>query len=664
MSRPVPLSARRAARILERASLVRRFVPLVLVAGGSLAGTSPAQRAMSSVQPNPNAVRAGVFHDGVLTVKLEARRSLWRFAASRPAMTVEAFSEAGKPPLMPGPFIRVPVGSELRVTIQNSLATPLTFVMPGAMHGAPDRIDAMDSIVIAPGAAGTLTTRAEVAGNYVYRGKLPDGVTKVSNIAGTLAGAVVVDTARTAAPPRDRVFVIMATEDSVSAVCDDSATGNPLEECRGRRFMYTINGKQWPNTDRIHATVGDSLHWRVINASYQVHPMHLHGFYYRVDELSGPLASDVTVRPAPGQMVVTQLLAPLSSMSMTWSPDRPGNWLFHCHFTLHNTPYSLLATPDDPNMRDMVGLVFGTMVTARRGVVAVGDPAPARRLRLVAESDSGGGTQMSGGRNTSPRMHFVLEEHGRRTDTHTDWSPELDLVRGEPVAITIVNHLTEPTSVHWHGIEVQDSYMDGAPGFSGEGRHLAPLIAPGDSFVARFTPRRAGTFMYHSHFDEAREELSGLDGTLIVRDSGAAISADDHVFFLKGERGAQAHPLEIDGQSNPDTVILHAGQTARLRILNLSTGTGTATLSLTARSDSAAMIANDTMLVRWRPVAKDGFDLPDSVRGLRPARQVVSIGETYDFEYTARQPGTLRLEVRTSGARQHQLLIRVPIRVE
>ena len=71
-------------------------------------------------------------------------------------------------------------------------------------------------------------------------------------------------------------------------------------------------------------------------------------------------------------------------------------------------------------------------------------------------------------------------------------SPELDLLRGEPVSITIVNHLAEPTSVHWHGIEVQDSYVDGVRGIQRAGGHLSPEIAPGDSFVARFTPPRSG----------------------------------------------------------------------------------------------------------------------------------------------------------------------------
>lgn len=43
----------------------------------------------------------------------------------------------------------------------------------------------------------------------------------------------------------------------------------------------------------------------------------------------------------------------------------------------------------------------------------------------------------------------------------------------------------------------------------------------------------------------------------------------------------------------------------------------------------------------------------------RPVQQIISMGETYDFEYTPEQRGALRLEVRTS-----HLLVRVPVRVE
>jgi FtsP/CotA-like multicopper oxidase with cupredoxin domain len=260
-------------------------------------------------------------------------------------------------------------------------------------------------------------------------------------------------------------------------------------------------------------------------------------------------------------------------------------------------------------------------------------------------------------------MHFVLEERGRRVDTGRDFSPELDLVRGEPVAIMIVNRLPEPTSIHWHGIEIEDSYMDGAPGFSGSGTHLTPEIAPGDSFVARFTPPRAGTFMYHAHVDDVREQLGGLEGALIVRERGIALSNDDHVLFLKGYTDDAKHPLEMNGRADPDTIVLHTGQPARLRFINLSTVNPAPLIWLTARPDSAAQLVSDSMLVQWRLAAKDGFERPQPERELRLAREIVAVGETYDFEYEASRPGALRLEVRVND-RLHQLLIRVAIRVE
>jgi FtsP/CotA-like multicopper oxidase with cupredoxin domain len=640
-----------------RAASAAALAGLCLVLGAA-DGHAPAAPQLVA---NPNTARAGVLRNGVLTLTLEATQSLWRFNPARPPMLVAAFSEAGKPPLMPGPFVRVPAGTQLHLTIRNSLDKPLTFSLPEALHGGPNQIKAMDSVVIAPGAVDSFSTRATVPGGYVYRGAIPDGATKISHMAGALAGTIVVDRAGAPDVPAEKVFVIMATEDARSSACDDTTTGpNPLAECKGRRFMYTINGVEWPDTPRIHAIVGDSLHWRVINGSAQVHPMHLHGFYYRVDALAGPLV-DESSRPVPGQLVVTQLLQPMTSMSMTWSPSRPGNWLFHCHFALHNTPYAMVSMADDPEMRDMVGLVIGTIVAPRAGVAMAGAPTPQRRLRLVAEQSVGPG----GGTNSLPRKHFVLEEGDRRVDNHTDWSPEIDLVRGQPVAITIVNHLDEPTSVHWHGIEVEDSYMDGAPGFSGAGTHLAPAIAPGDSFVARFAPPRSGTFMYHAHFDEMGEELSGLEGALVVHDSSAGAEPDDHPIFLKGSPGDRAHPIEIDGQANPDTIVLRVGRPARFRLMNLADGVGGAVpfFWLTARPDSAAGMARDTMLVRWQRIAKDGFDLPAAARGPRPADQIVAVGETYDFLYTPATRGVLRLEVRGSGA-NHGLLVRVPIRVE
>lgn len=647
-------------------------VSALLLIGLVLSGVVPA-RDPPSVRPNSNLVAAGVLHDGVLSVTLAAQYSVWHLdGPGRHGMTTEAFSEPGKTPQLPGPLVRAPQGTEIRLSVRNSLTLPLTFFLPAAIRGGPDKFAASDSLVVAPGEVGVLITRASVPGTYVYRATTPTGTSKVWKLAGLLGGGLVVDSTGATSPPRDRVFVIMQAMDSAFTAYVDSTNGDIKHAPPGRaRIVYTINGASWPRTERVAATVGDSLHWRVINASFDVHPMHLHGFYYRVDAISGPYVGGPG-NPAPGQMVVTQLMTPFSSMAMSWSPDRPGNWLFHCHFALHLQPDSLSAAPDDPQRRGMTGLALGVSVAERRGGHTLGQPAPQRHLRLIAVADGAPAVASRGSddarsatplhqfaADSVPSMHFVLEENGRRVETGRDFSPELDLTKGVPVSIMIVNHLKEPTSVHWHGIEIEDSYVDGVPGFSGAGRHLSPEIAPGDSFEARFTPPRSGTFMYHAHVDELREQLGGLEGALIVRDPGDTSATDDHVFFLKGlGKDAAAHPREINGETNSDTVVLHVGRPARFRLLNLSTANPLALFVLTARPDSA-FTGKDTMVVSWRPVAKDGFDLPGALEVPRAANQIVSMGETYDFEYTPQQRGTLRLEVRTG-----QLLVRVPIRIE
>jgi len=392
----LPVDSRRVTKMLMLGSAARGSAPrrlaalLAIVFGGYTTGTRPSHRALPVVQANPNTARVGVFRNRVMTVMLEAKLSLWPLnGPSRPPMTIEAFGEPGKAPLMPGPLVRVPAGTEVHFSIQNSLASPLTFFVPAWIHGGLERSNAMDSVVIGPGAVGVLTVRATAPGNYVYRGTTPTGASAKASMAGLLAGAIVIDSARNLAPPADRVFVIMETPDSALVAWADTGIGTlPAAPASAGRLVFTINGRSWPTTERVRAAMGDSIHWRILNASRDVHPMHLHGFYYRVDEFDGPFMG-VQSRPSPGQMVVTQFMTPFSNMSMTWSPDRPGNWLFHCHIATHLQPDSLSTASDDPYLRGMSGLVIGTIVTGRRGVVLATQGGAVRHVRLVAESESG-----------------------------------------------------------------------------------------------------------------------------------------------------------------------------------------------------------------------------------------------------------------------------------
>lgn len=86
-------------------------------------------------------------------------------------------------------------------------------------------------------------------------------------------------------------------------------------------------------------------------------------------------------------------------------------------------------------------------------------------------------------------------------------APILRWREGDNVAVSVTNRLSEPTSIHWHGLRVS-SGMDGVPGFS------FPGIAPGDTFVYRLPLRESGTFWYHGH--SGFQEQSGLYGAIVI----------------------------------------------------------------------------------------------------------------------------------------------------
>lgn len=104
-------------------------------------------------------------------------------------------------------------------------------------------------------------------------------------------------------------------------------------------------------------------------------------------------------------------------------------------------------------------------------------------------------------------------------------APTLRWKEGDTVTINVSNRLSEPTSLHWHGI-ILPYQMDGVPGIS------FPGIPPGETFQYRFKLQQSGTYWYHSH--SAFQEMTGMYGAIIVEPAaGERIQADqDHVILL------------------------------------------------------------------------------------------------------------------------------------
>jgi FtsP/CotA-like multicopper oxidase with cupredoxin domain len=615
-----------------------RFVPLLLAASllphhATTHAARHGNAAGARVVPNDNRVPAGALHGRVLAVRLEAREGEWRpDGDDARGIVVHAFGEAGRAASVPGPLLRVREGTEIDASVTNTLSSGTLVVHGLSARGAAS--GAADSLVVPAGETRTVRFQAGTPGTYYYRGEVAGGAPTRESVDAELSGAFVVDP-REGAPARDRILVIGLWR-KVAA---------PLAIVRRTDVLrFTINGRSWPNTERLAYTVGDTVRFRVVNVSDAVHPMHLHGFYFDVGS-RGEGTTDSAYAPDAAPRVVTERVAPGRTFTMTWVPERPGNWLFHCHDNFHvlrNAPLDGTALPAEETVHAknhalemMGGLVMGIEVRPRAGDAPAAEPVPARHLLLVARTDSGGsaaepfyGYELHDGARVSPSRGPLLP------------GPTILLKRGEPVSITVRNELPEPTAVHWHGIELQ-SYYDGVANFSGVGRHITPAIAPGDSFEARFTPPRSGTFMYHPHADEVRQQQAGLAGAIVVVDDPARFDAEhDRVVLLSVPRRDtdRSHVL-INGSLDPAPFELHTGERYRLRIIDIHV----------YRPSMVVRLLRDTTPVRWRAVAKDGMDLPDARATMRPAIQQMGNGETYDYELIATEPGELRLVVSSAA---------------
>ncbi|MGH8218803.1 MAG: copper resistance system multicopper oxidase [Steroidobacteraceae bacterium] len=90
-------------------------------------------------------------------------------------------------------------------------------------------------------------------------------------------------------------------------------------------------------------------------------------------------------------------------------------------------------------------------------------------------------------------------------------APLLRWREGDTVTLRVSNHLSVPSSIHWHGMIVPAD-MDGVPGLSFSG------IGPGETYVYRFRVNQSGTYWYHSH--TRFQEQTGLYGPIVIERRG------------------------------------------------------------------------------------------------------------------------------------------------
>ncbi len=161
--------------------------------------------------------------------------------------------------------------------------------------------------------------------------------------------------------------------------------------------------------------------------------------------------------------------------------------------------------------------------------------------------------------------------------------PEIRVPQGKRVTQTLVNALPQPTTVHWHGIRI-DNVMDGVPDLT------QPAVAPGQSWDYDFAVPDAGTYWYHTHNRTVEQMARGLSGPLIVTEAQppdvdrdmtlhlsdwrmvdpAQIRTDFDNRMDQSHAGRLGNYLTINGQQELITEVKHNDR-LRLRLINAAT---------------------------------------------------------------------------------------------
>ena len=115
--------------------------------------------------------------------------------------------------------------------------------------------------------------------------------------------------------------------------------------------------------------------------------------------------------------------------------------------------------------------------------------------------------------------------------------PMIRVVQGQRVEREFVNQLPQGSSVHWHGIRIENA-MDGVVGLTQE------AVPPGQSMNYDFTAPDAGTYWYHPHNRTWEQMARGLYGPLIVEEFNAPAVDRDEVFMIDDWKLTQSAEIE------------------------------------------------------------------------------------------------------------------------
>ncbi len=142
--------------------------------------------------------------------------------------------------------------------------------------------------------------------------------------------------------------------------------------------------------------------------------------------------------------------------------------------------------------------------------------------------------------------------------------PVLRAREGETIRVKLVNHGTQPHTIHFHGIH--PAPMDG----------VFELVPPGQSYTYEFVAQPYGVFPYHCHSNPSSQHIqNGLYGMMIIDPKEGRPPVKEMAMVMSAfdlDRDGEADFYSWNGKAfqyadNP--IELKAGEPVRMYVLNI-----------------------------------------------------------------------------------------------
>ncbi|HYK11381.1 MAG TPA: multicopper oxidase family protein [Gemmatimonadales bacterium] len=139
--------------------------------------------------------------------------------------------------------------------------------------------------------------------------------------------------------------------------------------------------------------------------------------------------------------------------------------------------------------------------------------------------------------------------------------PVLRIPQGATIAVRFHNNIDLPSSIHWHGIRL-DNRFDGVPGLTQR------TLAPGDTLTYLVHAPDAGIFWYHPHEREDIQQALGLAGGILVesRDSAYYAPVNQEQVLVLSDLLINGDTLIPYGKETPDFALM--GRVGNVLLVN------------------------------------------------------------------------------------------------